>query len=124
MPPRPISRVILYLPARTVPTGIFVLFGRAIAARGAYSTPRAPTRGRGTWPAGAFFLPPHGRNIPEPEPELHPRAAPPQKAEGSEDEEGRGDHQAVQARRGQGRPRRGRDPGHDGDRGEGVRPHR
>src|SRR5580658_9045739 len=30
IPPRPISRVMRYLPARTVPTGIFVLFGRAI----------------------------------------------------------------------------------------------
>ena len=30
MPPRPISRVMRYLPARTVPTGIFDLFGRAI----------------------------------------------------------------------------------------------
>ena len=30
MPPRPISRVTRYFPARTVPTGIFVLFGRAI----------------------------------------------------------------------------------------------
>ena len=34
----------------------------------------------------------------------------------------RGDHQAVQARRGEGGPPRDRRPGHDGHRGEGLRP--
>ena len=39
-------------------------------------------------------------------------------------EEGRGDHQAVQARRGQGTPRRDRRARHDGHRGQGLRPNR
>src|SRR4051812_15243414 len=42
MPPRPISRVIRYLPARRVPTGIFVLFGRAI--RGSVREERGSAR--------------------------------------------------------------------------------
>src|SRR5207247_854978 len=38
------------------------------------------------------------------------------------DEEGRSDHQAVQARRGEGGASRGRDQGHHRDRGQGLWP--
>ena len=46
------------------------------------------------------------------------------KSGGATNEEGRGDHQAVQARRGEGPPAPDRHLGHDRHRGEGLRPHR
>src|SRR5580692_6749284 len=113
IPPRPISRVMRYLPCRTVPTGIFVLFGRAIrdaARRGSLFEPAGADNYGAAGPASLPGTPPAenlsrrpGRNVPETEAAVHRSAWPtePARSRGA-NEESRGHHQAVQARRGEG----------------------